>query len=99
MLSVNQHWDKLKVCAVGRSYPPELYDFIENPKVRNMMEKIAIETEEDYQKIIAKLEEFDVKVIRNDLDLNEDGSIRFDRDGVRYAKTSNVSKRHHNDGW
>ena len=85
MLSVNQHWDKLKACAVGRSYPPELYDFIENPKVRNMMEKIAIETEEDYQKIIAKLEEFDVKVVRNDLDLNEDGSIRFDRDGVRYA--------------
>jgi len=85
MLSVNQHWDKLKVCAVGRSYPPELYDFIENPKVRNMMEKIAIETEEDYQKIIAKLEEFNVKVVRRDLDLDEDGSIRADKDGVRYA--------------
>ena len=83
MLSVNQHWDKLKACAVGRSYPPELYDFIENPKVRNMMEKIAIETEEDYQKIIAKLEEFDVKVVRNDLDLNEDGSIKTDENNIR----------------
>ena len=83
MLSVHQHWDKLKVCALGRSYPPELYDFIENPKVRNMMEKIAIETEEDYQKIIAKLEEFDVKVIRHDLDLNEDGSIKSDENGIR----------------
>ena len=83
MLSVNQHWDKLKVCAVGRSYPPELYDFIENPKVRNMMERIAIETEEDYQKLIAKLEEFDVKVIRTNLNLSEEGKIRSTDDGVR----------------
>ena len=83
MLSVNQPWDKLKVCAVGRSYPPELYDFIENPKVRNMMERIAIETEEDYQKLIAKLEEFNVKVIRTNLNLTEDGKIRVYEDGMR----------------
>jgi len=83
MLSVNQPWDKLRVCAVGRSYPPELYDFIENPKVRNMIERIAIETEEDYQKLIAKLEEFDVKVIRTNLNLSEEGKIRFIEDGVR----------------
>ena len=82
MLSVNQPWDKLKVCAVGRSYPPELYDFIENPKVRNMMERIAIETEEDYQKLIAKLEEFNVKVIRTNLNLTEEGKIRSNDEGV-----------------
>ena len=82
MLSAHQPWDKLNVCAVGRSYPPELYDFIENPKVRNMMEKIAIETEEDYQKLIAKLEEFDVKVIRTNLNLTEEGKIRCNDEGV-----------------
>jgi hypothetical protein len=67
MLSVHQHWDPLKVCLVGRSYPPEFYSFIENSKVRSVMERIAIETEEDYQKLITLLEKFNVKVIRTDI--------------------------------
>lgn len=72
MLSVYQHWDPLKVCLVGRSYPPEFYSFIKNPKVRNVFEKIAVETEEDYQKLINVLEKFKVKVIRTDLSNNFD---------------------------
>jgi hypothetical protein len=28
MYNVYQHWDPLKVMAVGISYPPELYDYI-----------------------------------------------------------------------
>jgi hypothetical protein len=70
MFTVHQHWDPLKVCAVGRSYPPEFYSNIKNPKVRNVMERIAIETEEDYQKLISKLEEFDVTVVRTDISEN-----------------------------
>jgi hypothetical protein len=73
MLSVYQHWDPLEVCAVGRSYPPEFYSYIKNPKVRSVMERIAIETEEDYQKLICLLESFNVTVLRNDIsDNNED---------------------------
>jgi hypothetical protein len=64
MLSSNQPWDPLKACAVGISYPPEWYSYITNTKVRNVMERIAIETEEDYQKLIAKLQEFGVDVVR-----------------------------------
>mgnify|MGYP001173005733 CR=1 FL=1 len=67
MLTVHQHWDPLKVCAVGRSYPPEFYSRIKNPRVRNVLERIAIETEEDYQKLISKLEEFNVTVLRTDI--------------------------------
>jgi len=70
MLSVYQHWDPLTVCAVGRSYPPEFYSFIKNPKVRSVMERIAIETEEDYQKLIKLLESFNVTVLRNDISDN-----------------------------
>jgi len=71
--TVNQHWDPLKVCAVGRSYPPHFYSRIQSPKVRTAMEKIAIETEEDYQKLIKKLEEFNIKVLRTDIsqDVND----------------------------
>jgi glycine amidinotransferase len=53
--------------VVGRSYPPEFYSWITVPHVRSLFEKIAIETEEDYQNIIKKLESFGVKVLRPDL--------------------------------
>jgi len=62
--SVYQHWDPLNVCVVGRSYPPEFYSWIENPRLRSLFERIAIETEEDFIGLQRKLEEFDVKVIR-----------------------------------
>ena len=65
--NVYQHWDPLKVCVVGRSYPPEFYSWITVPHVRSLFEKIAIETEEDYQNIIKKLQSFGVEVLRPDL--------------------------------
>ena len=67
MFNVYQHWDPLKVCIVGRSYPPEFYSWIEKSSVRALFEKIAIETEEDFQRIIKTLESFGVEVLRPDL--------------------------------
>lgn len=64
--SVHQHWDPLKVCVVGRSYPPEFYSWIESPRLRSLFERIAIETEEDFQGIIKVLKKFNVKVVRPD---------------------------------
>lgn len=80
MHSVYQHWDPLRVCLVGKSYSPEFYRFIDNPKVRLVMEKIARETEEDYQKLISLLHSFGVHVIRPTLtdnykDYLKDGRI------------------------
>jgi hypothetical protein len=49
---------------VGCSYSPEFYSFIENVRVRNVMERIARETEEDYQKLIKLLKSFGVEVLR-----------------------------------
>jgi len=68
--SVHQHWDPLEVCAVGRSYPPEFYTFITNSRVRDVMERIASETEEDYQKLIKLLESFGVEIVRPSIDLD-----------------------------
>jgi hypothetical protein len=67
MYNVYQHWDPLKVCVVGRSYPPEFYSWIKVPHVRKLFEKIATETEEDYQAIIQKLESFGVTIMRPNL--------------------------------
>lgn len=66
-LSVYQHWDPLKLCVVGQTYPPEYYQWITKPHVRKLFEKIAQETEEDYQLLIKKLEEFGVRVLRPEL--------------------------------
>jgi hypothetical protein len=67
MYNVYQHWDPLKTCVVGRSYPPEFYSWITVAHVRKLFERIAIETEEDYQNIIRKLESFGVTVLRPQL--------------------------------
>ena len=64
MYSVYQPWDPLKVCVVGRSYPPEFYEFMENIRLRKLFQRIAQETEEDFQNIIKKLKEFNVKIVR-----------------------------------
>jgi len=67
--SVHQHWDPLRICAVGRSYPPEFYSFITNSRVRAVMEKIAEETEEDYQSLIKLLHKLNVRTIRTNFNL------------------------------
>lgn len=67
MYSVYQHWDPLRVCIVGRSYPPEFYNFVQNSRVRTVLERIAHETEQDYQKLIQLLEKFDVQVLRPEI--------------------------------
>jgi hypothetical protein len=71
-MPVYQHWDQLKTCMVGKSYPPEFYSWIENPKARNVMERIALETEEDYQSLIKILESFNVNIIRAEVGNSSD---------------------------
>ena len=67
MYSVHQPWDPLQVCVVGKSYPPEFYSFISNPRLRSLFERIATETEEDFENLVALLEKFNVKVVRPDV--------------------------------
>jgi hypothetical protein len=57
-------WQPLRDVMVGRSYPAEFYGFIKDPHARRLWEKIADETEEDYQHLIALLESFGVNVVR-----------------------------------
>lgn len=82
MYTVYQHWDPLKVCMVGKSYPPEFYSWIKNPKTRAVFERIAQETEEDYQSLIKILERFGVEIIRPDIP--EDSSLLFDNNTNSY---------------
>jgi hypothetical protein len=65
--SVYQSWDPLKVCVVGRCYPPEFFSWIKTPRVREAFERVATETEEDFQTLIRLLESFGVTVLRPEL--------------------------------
>jgi hypothetical protein len=72
--SVDYHWDPLKVCLVGKTYPPEFYSWITNKATRFRFEKLAKETEEDYQVLINLLiNKFGVRVMRPEFpdDFNE----------------------------
>jgi hypothetical protein len=40
-------WQPLEEVIVGRAYTPDYFDFIENPQVRNQLQQILYETEED----------------------------------------------------
>jgi hypothetical protein len=64
MLTVNQFWDPLEVCIVGKMYSPEHFQNVLNPKARGALEKIATECEEDLQTLIKLLKSFNVEVIR-----------------------------------
>ena len=63
-MTVYQHWDPLETCVVGQAYPPEFYTWIEDAKTRKKFEQVAIETEEDFQKLIRLLTQFGVEVVR-----------------------------------
>jgi hypothetical protein len=68
MYSVFQHWDPLQVCVVGRTYQPEFYDWIKEKSTRQRFQKMAEETEEDYQNLIHILEtKFGATTIRPEL--------------------------------
>jgi hypothetical protein len=68
MYSVYQHWDPLKVCVVGRAYPPEFFHWIKNFNTRKKFEKMAQETENDYQHLIRLLRDrFGVRILRPSL--------------------------------
>ena len=42
----------LEEIVVGRGYPPEYVDFVEDIEIRENLQKIFIEIEEDFQNLI-----------------------------------------------
>ena len=64
MVSVNQHWDPLRVCIVGRAHDPDHFSSLTDPTTRSALERVAIESEEDYAKLSRLLESLGVEVLR-----------------------------------
>ena len=60
-------WQPLEQVIVGRAYTPDYFDFIENAQVRNQLQQILSETEEDLANLQKTIETFGAKVRRPNL--------------------------------
>ena len=60
-------WQPLEEVIIGRAYTPDYFDFIENPQVRNQLQQILYETEEDLSNLQKTIETFGARVRRPDL--------------------------------
>jgi hypothetical protein len=63
-INFNAPWHQLKNVVVGSTYDLNFYDPIKNLKIKESLQTIARETEEDYQNLIQVLKSFDVTVTR-----------------------------------
>lgn len=57
-------WQPLEEVIVGCAFPPDYFDFIENPQVRNQLQQILAETQEDLDHLARTIEEFGATVRR-----------------------------------
>jgi hypothetical protein len=60
-------WQPLEEVIVGRAYPPDYFDFIDNPQVRNQLQQILHETEEDLDGLQKTIEKYGAQVHRPSL--------------------------------
>jgi len=63
-IQYNAPWHKLTDVCVGATYDCDFYSPIKNSKIRDSLQKISQETEEDYQNLISILKSFNVNVNR-----------------------------------
>jgi hypothetical protein len=64
--NVHAQWHPLKCMVVGKSFDPEYYDPIRDSRVRDGLQLIAEQTEQDFQNLISVLQSFSVDVLRVD---------------------------------
>ena len=60
-------WQPLEEVIVGRAYSPDYFDFIKDAQVRNQLQQILAETEEDLNNLQKTIELYGARVLRPDL--------------------------------
>ena len=73
-------WQPLEEVIVGRAYTPDYFDFIENAQVRNQLQQILAETEEDLAGLQKTIEQFGAVVRRPNLP-NKDSFVWHQTEG------------------
>ena len=67
MINSYTSWQPLEEVIVGRAYSPDYFDFIDNAQVRNQLQQILGETEEDLNNLQKTIETFGARVLRPNL--------------------------------
>ncbi len=69
MSKVNSYtsWQPLEEVIVGRAYTPDYFDFIEDAQVKNQLQQILAETNEDLDNLQKTIEQYGAVVKRPDL--------------------------------
>ena len=67
MINSYTSWQPLQEVIVGRAYPADYFDFIENAQVRNQLQQILNETQEDLDNLQRVIEHYGARVLRPDL--------------------------------
>jgi hypothetical protein len=86
-INFNAPWDPLKHVWVGSTYTPAFYEPIKNTQIRDSLQTIAAETEEDYQHLVSVLKSFNITVDRPQIDsaltimdsVDSTGSINYNQ--------------------
>jgi hypothetical protein len=60
-------WQPLEEVIVGRAYRPDYFEFLDDSQVRNQLQQILAETEEDLDNLSKTIEQFGARVRRPDL--------------------------------
>lgn len=64
MINSYTSWQPLEEVIVGCAYPPDYFDFVVDAQVRNQLQHILAETEEDLLKLQRTIEQYGAKVHR-----------------------------------
>jgi hypothetical protein len=80
MINSYTSWQPLEEVIVGRAYSPDYFDFIDNAQVRNQLQQILAETEEDLNSLQKVIETYGAKVRRPNLP-NKDQFVWFQTEG------------------
>ena len=67
IISSYTSWQPLEEVIVGRAYPPDYFDFIENAQVRAQLQQILAETAEDLDNLQRTIERYGARVRRPDI--------------------------------
>ena len=57
-------WGKLKTVMLGTCHPPEFFDYIKEPKIKDPLSRILEETQEDLDNFEHVLKQFGCTVLR-----------------------------------
>jgi hypothetical protein len=67
MINSYTSWQPLEAVIVGSVYSPDYFDFINDTQVRNQLQQILIETQQDLDNLSRTISQYGAKVYRPDL--------------------------------